>query len=77
MLISLLFITCVHVCVCVISWMQVKIKKKMHLDKKDLEPVITDDDMKNASQTDGASLVQLLCLVDSFFFFLSLFFSFK
>lgn len=49
--------------------MQVKIKKKMHLDKKDLEPVITDDDMKNASQTDGASLVQLLCLVDSFFFF--------
>lgn len=33
--------------------MQVKIKKKQRLVKKELEPVITEDDMKNASHTDG------------------------
>jgi hypothetical protein len=36
--------------------LQVRIKKKQPLVKKDLEPVVTEDDMKNASQTDGAFL---------------------
>ncbi|KAE8038111.1 hypothetical protein FH972_010653 [Carpinus fangiana] len=33
---------------------KVKIKKKQPLVKKDLEPVVTEDDMKNASQTDAS-----------------------
>ncbi|KAF5451772.1 hypothetical protein F2P56_026846 [Juglans regia] len=32
---------------------KVKIKKKQRLVKKELEPVITEDDMKNASHTDA------------------------
>lgn len=62
--------------VCVVSQLQVKIKKKQRLVKKDLEPVITDDDMKNASHTDGAPLVQLLCWVDCLSFCLCIFFLF-
>lgn len=35
------------------STIQVKIKRKQHLLKKELEPIISDDDMKNAAQTEG------------------------
>ncbi|KAB1219680.1 hypothetical protein CJ030_MR3G011060 [Morella rubra] len=43
--------TCPYVCY---MESKVKIKKKQRLVKKDLEPVITDDDMKNASHTDAS-----------------------
>ncbi|XP_038903069.1 DNA-directed RNA polymerase III subunit RPC10-like [Benincasa hispida] len=32
---------------------RVKIKRKQHLVKKELEPIISDDDMKNAAQTEA------------------------
>ena len=55
------------------STIQVKIKRKQHLVKKELEPIISDDDMKNAAQTEGTHLfiiaLYIFFSVLSFFFF--------